>query len=83
MTLRALTASELTKKVISKEKFFILDVRNKGDFDDWKVEGEGVEIINVPYFDLLDGVEAILDQLPKDKEIVVICAKQKKVHRSW
>lgn len=76
MTLRTLTASELTKKVISKEKFFILDVRNKGDFDDWKVEGEGVEIINVPYFDLLDGVEAILDQLPKDKEIVVICAKE-------
>lgn len=76
MALQALTPEELTKKVIRKEKFFILDVRNKDDFDDWKVEGEGVDIINVPYFDLLDGVEAILDQLPKDQEIVVICAKE-------
>lgn len=76
LSVKALTPSELTRKVINKEKIFILDVRNKTDFDDWKIEGEGVEIINIPYFDLLDGVEDILSKLPEHQEIIVVCAKE-------
>lgn len=76
MSLKTLTPSELTKKIINKEQFFILDVRNTGDFDDWKIEGEGVEIINIPYFDLLDGVDDVIDKLPKNQEVVVVCAKE-------
>lgn len=76
LSIKALTPSELTRKVIHKEKLFILDVRNKADFDDWKIEGEGIKIINIPYFDLLDGVEDILSKLPKQQEIVVVCAKE-------
>jgi hypothetical protein len=37
-------------------------MRNTGDFDDWKIEGKNVHIINAPYIDLLDGVESILDK---------------------
>ncbi len=54
---------------------FILDVRNTDDFDDWKVEGDNVEIHNQPYFDLMDGVEPVEEKLPKDQPIYVICAK--------
>lgn len=71
-----MTAKEVTKKVFNKEPLFILDVRNETDFNDWKIEGEKFEYLNVPYFDLLDGVEEILPKLPKDQEILVACAKE-------
>lgn len=76
MMVTAMTAGELAKKVIAKESFFILDVRNEDAFEDWKVEGENIQYLNVPYFDLLDGVEDVLDQIPTDKDVVVICAKE-------
>ncbi|MBL5766923.1 MBL fold metallo-hydrolase [Heyndrickxia sporothermodurans] len=71
-----MNSKEVTKKVIKKEELFILDVRNQNDFKDWKIEGEKFEYLNIPYFELLDGVEGILNQLPKDKEILVVCAKE-------
>lgn len=74
--LRPMTAGELTKIVLNKEALFILDVRNQSDFDDWKIEGESIEIINIPYFDLLDGVDDVLDQIPSAKPLLVVCAKE-------
>ncbi|MFA8439908.1 MBL fold metallo-hydrolase [Pueribacillus sp. YX66] len=76
MAVRSFTAKEMTRKVLNKEKSFILDVRNKDDFEDWKIEGENFEYINEPYFNLIDGIEPIADQLPNDKEIFVVCAKE-------
>lgn len=76
MTVNAMTAGEVTKKIIQKEHLFILDVRNEDAFLDWQIEGERVTALNIPYFDLLDGVEEILDQLPTNEEILVVCAKE-------
>ncbi len=76
MPVNSLTAKEVTKKVINKEPFFILDVRNEEAFRDWKIEGENIRSLNIPYFDLLDGVEEMLDQVPADKEVLVVCAKE-------
>jgi glyoxylase-like metal-dependent hydrolase (beta-lactamase superfamily II) len=76
MTIKAMTSKEVTQKVINKEPLFILDVRNETDFQDWKIEGEDFEYFNIPYFELLDGVEEIMDKLPTDKNILVVCAKE-------
>ncbi|MET3318971.1 UNVERIFIED_ORG: glyoxylase-like metal-dependent hydrolase (beta-lactamase superfamily II) [Peribacillus simplex] len=76
MTLNEMTAKEVSKKVINKAELFILDVRNESDFNDWKIEGENFEFLNIPYFDLLDGVEEIIDKIPANKEILVVCAKE-------
>ena len=76
MTVTAMSAGDIAKKVISKQSFFILDVRNEDAFEDWKVEGENIQYLNIPYFDLLDGVEEVLDRIPTDKDVVVICAKE-------
>lgn len=76
MPVNQMTAKEVTRKVINKEKLFILDVRNEGDFQDWKIEGENFEYLNVPYFELLDGVEGIINRIPTDKEVLVVCAKE-------
>lgn len=73
--LKTISVKDLARKVINHEDLFILDTRNTSDFDDWKIEGRNIEVINSPYVELLEGVESILDKLPKSKEIYVICAK--------
>ena len=69
-------AKDVARKVIRQEKLFILDVRNSEAFADWKIEGKQFEYINIPYFELIDGVEELLPKLPKDIEILVVCAKE-------
>ena len=76
MTLIKWTAAEVAKKVINNEDLFILDVRNADAFADWKIEGHQFEYLNIPYFELLDGVEEILPQIPTDKPLLVVCAKE-------
>ncbi|MGE7056189.1 rhodanese-like domain-containing protein, partial [Paenibacillus glucanolyticus] len=76
MTVREMQAQELAMKAIYKESQFILDVRNPSDFEEWKIEGEQLKHLNIPYFDLIDGVEDILDQIPSDQEVLVVCAKE-------
>ena len=76
MAVKEMTSKEVTQKVINKEDLFILDVRNESDFSDWKIEGKNFNYLNVPYFELLDGVEGILNKLPSDKDILVVCAKE-------
>ena len=71
-----ISPKEVTEKLLRKESFFILDVRNKDAFSDWKIEGSRVEHLNVPYFDLIDGIEKIDGQVPKDQDVLVVCAKQ-------
>ncbi|MDP5276673.1 MBL fold metallo-hydrolase [Chengkuizengella axinellae] len=76
MSVTVKTAKEIFDQVLNGEELFILDVRNTDDFKDWKIEGKQIKYLNVPYFDLIDGVEEIMDQIPKDKEIIVVCAKE-------
>ncbi|MCE4049015.1 MBL fold metallo-hydrolase [Bacillus sp. Au-Bac7] len=71
-----MTSKDVTKKVLNKEELFILDVRNESDFNDWKIEGENFEYLNVPYFELLDGVDDIIGEISTKKEVLVVCAKE-------
>lgn len=75
-TLQAMTPHELATIVFNQERLFILDVRNTSDFDDWKIEGHHIEIINIPYFDLIDGVDSALDRIPEGEKVLVVCAKE-------
>lgn len=76
MTVTAWTAAKVARKVIDNKELFILDVRNADAFEDWKIDGHKFEYLNIPYFELLDGVEEILPQIPTDKEVLVVCAKE-------
>lgn len=76
MTVTKWTAAQVARKVIENKELFIVDVRNHDAFEDWKIEGHKFEYLNIPYFELLDGVEELVAQLPKDKEILVVCAKE-------
>lgn len=76
MTVNTWTAADVARKVIDNKELFILDVRNADAFEDWKIDGHKFEYLNIPYFELLDGVEEILPQIPTDKEVLVVCAKE-------
>ncbi|MDV2883674.1 MBL fold metallo-hydrolase [Alkalihalophilus pseudofirmus] len=76
MTVKAMLAKEVTEKVLNKENLFIFDVRNVSDFEDWKIEGENFEYLNVPYFELIDGIDEVRANIPQGKEILVVCAKE-------
>ncbi len=76
MTVSKWTAADVARYVIEDKKLFILDVRNNDAFEDWKIEGHQFDYLNIPYFDLLDGVEEILPQIPEDQDVLVVCAKE-------
>lgn len=76
MAVNKWTAAQIARKVIDNEELFILDVRNTDAFEEWKIEGHKFEYLNIPYFELLDGVEEILPKLPTDKDVLVVCAKE-------
>jgi glyoxylase-like metal-dependent hydrolase (beta-lactamase superfamily II) len=72
----AITPTELKVQLDAGDRVTILDARATGDFEEWHVEGETVEITNVPYFHLLDGVdEETLERIPEGDPLVVLCAK--------
>lgn len=77
-------------RLLRKEPMFILDVRNRDEFERWRVEGpHPVPTLNIPYFELLDlegeedvteavmrGVRAhLMDRLPDDRPILAVCAE--------
>jgi glyoxylase-like metal-dependent hydrolase (beta-lactamase superfamily II) len=74
--IQPITAQQLARMVIHQENFYILDVRNEEDHHNWKIEGQSITMSNIPYFELLDGVDHIIDRLPRDRKIVVVCAKE-------
>jgi len=87
----ATTPQKVWERLLRKEPMFVLDVRNRDEFERWRVEGpHSVPTLNIPYFELLDlegeredvteavmrGVRAqLMEQLPHDRPILAICAE--------
>lgn len=54
---------------------YLFDLRTPDEFDDWRIEGKvSVETLNIPQLDFVGEEDKYYDQLPKDKEIIAICA---------
>ncbi|MBU1396792.1 MAG: MBL fold metallo-hydrolase [Gammaproteobacteria bacterium] len=85
------TPQQVWQRLLRNEPLFILDVRNRDEFERWRVEGpRSVPMLNVPYFELLDlegeeedvteavmrGVRAqLMEQLPHERPILAVCAE--------
>ncbi len=79
MSLQAYKASELFQWVKDNDTdFFLLDVRSPSDFGRFQVEGPSpIHMKNVPYIDFSDEEEEeSVAQVPRDKKIKVVCAKE-------
>jgi len=76
-TITSHTAAELYDAILRDEIAYILDVRNEDDYKRWRVEGRaGLESVNLPYFEFVEDEEGSVAQVPADKEIFVVCAKE-------
>ncbi len=87
----ATTPQKVWERLLRKAPMFILDVRNRDEFERWRVEGpHAVPTFNIPYFELLDlegeqedvteavmrGVQTqLMPRLPTDRPILAVCAE--------
>ncbi|WP_280537712.1 MBL fold metallo-hydrolase [Halopenitus sp. POP-27] len=67
----------LKDRIDAGEDITLLDARMQSDYEEWRIDGENVTSINVPYFEFLedDIDDDVLDQIPDDREVTVLCAK--------
>jgi len=67
----------LKDRIDAGEDVTLLDARMQSDYDEWRIDGETVTSINVPYFEFLedDIDEGVLERIPDDREVTVLCAK--------
>ncbi|MFC4322989.1 MBL fold metallo-hydrolase [Litchfieldia salsa] len=77
MSIKMISVKDVVKKILQDERLYILDVRPKESFDDWKVEGKSVEVINSPSNELLGKIDTVMEKVPKGENLYVICAKGK------
>lgn len=70
-----LTVEELLERLSSPNDVFLLDVRNRDEFDAWRIETcHTPETLNIPYFEFLEYEEDSIAQIPRDRDIVAVCA---------
>ncbi|WP_139489521.1 MBL fold metallo-hydrolase [Brevibacillus dissolubilis] len=75
MTIGIMKASELHEK-IGKGLVVVLDVRNPDAYQEWRIQANDLESLNIPYYDFLDeDSEEVYTTIPQDQEIVVVCNK--------
>jgi glyoxylase-like metal-dependent hydrolase (beta-lactamase superfamily II)/rhodanese-related sulfurtransferase len=73
----AISAARLYETLLRDEAPFILDVRNPDDFARWRVEGRtGLTTANIPYYDFIEDEDMAAAQLPADRPVLVVCAKE-------
>ncbi|MXR40458.1 MBL fold metallo-hydrolase [Halobaculum sp. WSA2] len=67
----------LKDRIDAGEDITLLDARMQSDYEEWHIDGDNVTSINIPYFEFLedDIDEDVLDQIPDDREVTVLCAK--------
>jgi len=67
----------LKDRIDAGEDVTLLDARMASDYEEWRIDGENVTSINVPYYEFLedDVDEEVLARIPDDREVTVLCAK--------
>src|SRR6056297_2821918 len=73
----SVTPERLKQRIDDGESVTILDARMSSDYEEWRIEGENVESINVPYFQFLEDEidDEVFESVPDDREVTVLCAK--------
>ena len=73
----SITPEALKEQIDAGEPVTLLDTRMESDYEEWRIDGPTVESINVPYYEFLDDEidESVLELIPDDEEITVLCAK--------
>lgn len=77
MSIFKYSAAKLYEWLTTRQEMVVLDVRNKVDFGRFKIEAPyPFDLQNISYFDFMEIEDECVVQLPKDKPIRVVCAKE-------
>ncbi|WP_165843694.1 hypothetical protein [Planococcus halotolerans] len=49
MTVKSVSPKKVADQVFKNEPIYVLDVRSKEESEDWKIEGDHVQLINIPF----------------------------------
>ena len=73
----SISPETLKARIDAGEDVTLLDARMTSEYEEWHIDGDTVESINVPYFEFLDDEidDDVLDQIPDDRPVTVLCAK--------
>ncbi|KPV44949.1 MBL fold metallo-hydrolase [Alicyclobacillus ferrooxydans] len=72
---KSITADELKQRMDSDEGAVILDVRASGAYDEWRIQGAKVQSVNIQNSKLQQYGVKHFTQIPKEREVVTVCAK--------
>ncbi|MFC6725385.1 rhodanese-like domain-containing protein, partial [Halobium palmae] len=76
VNVESIASEALKERIDAGEPVAVLDVRAESEYEEWGIDGDSVEVVNLPYFELLDGAsEEQLDRVPEGDPTVVVCAK--------
>ena len=68
-------ADKLKEKMDKGEDIFVLDVRNPEEYEAWRMSyDKHANTPLIPVDKLFGAQKTIADQIPKDKEIITLCA---------
>ena len=72
----SIRTADLARRIDDPDRApFIFDVRAPDQYARWRIEGKaGATQLNVPYWTVIDDLDAALARLPADDEVVVVCA---------
>lgn len=77
MSIFLYTAGELFDWLTARKELVVLDVRNATDFKRFQIESPyPFEMLNISYFDFMEIEDECVAQLPRDKQILIVCAKE-------
>jgi glyoxylase-like metal-dependent hydrolase (beta-lactamase superfamily II) len=72
---RTISSEEMKRRLDKGSIAFIFDLRNREEFNAWRIEGRSdIETMNIPQEDFVGEEEKYLDRFPRDRQIVTICA---------
>jgi rhodanese-related sulfurtransferase len=72
----SITTTELARLVDDDDVApFVFDVRAPDAFARWQIEGKSrLAALNVPYWTALEGGADLVERIPDDRDVVVVCA---------
>jgi glyoxylase-like metal-dependent hydrolase (beta-lactamase superfamily II)/rhodanese-related sulfurtransferase len=71
MAANTIKVRDLYDRMQQGESFFIVDVRSRVDFQDWRIQGQTLKAINIPFFEFRED-EINDDLIPKGTHVVVV-----------
>ena len=75
-SVESIAPAELKRRVDAGEDVTVHDARMASDVAEGRVDGDAVEIVNIPYYEFLDDVDDdLLARVPEGDPLVVLCAK--------